>query len=101
MELVGRWPYSDEEEYCQLHLQEESWMYFRSRGVITDDQLILGLGIQPEVHLGDNSDLEGSAEDLPDARGDQLLELQNPKQSGASSPTDVMDTHKLILARYV
>jgi hypothetical protein len=37
-------------------------MYFRSQGVITDDQLILGLGIQPEVP-GDNTNLEGATED--------------------------------------
>jgi hypothetical protein len=74
MELVGRWPYSDEEEYRRLHLQRESWMYFRSRGVITDDRLILGLGIQPEECPGDNVDMEGATEDLPNSRGDQLLE---------------------------
>jgi hypothetical protein len=50
-------------------------MYFRSRGVITDDQLILGLGIQLEERSGDDADFEGAAaEDLPDAlRGDQFL----------------------------
>jgi hypothetical protein len=42
-------------------------MYFGSRGVIMDDQLILGFGIQPEVP-SDNANLEGAAEDLPDAR---------------------------------
>jgi hypothetical protein len=48
-------------------------MYLRSRGVITDDQLILGLGIQPEECSGDNADFEGATEDLSDAREDQLL----------------------------
>jgi hypothetical protein len=50
-------------------------MYFRSRGVITDDQLILGLGIQPKERPSDDADFEGTAaEDLPDARGDQFLQ---------------------------
>jgi hypothetical protein len=48
MEVVGHWPYSDE-EYRQLHPRRELWMYFKSVGVITDDQLILGLRIQSEV----------------------------------------------------
>jgi hypothetical protein len=67
-------------------------MYFRSRGVITYDQLILGLGIQSEVRPCDNADLKSVAEDLPDSRRDQLLE-QNPEQSGASSPADTEATH--------
>jgi hypothetical protein len=73
MELVDRWPYLEEEEYCRLHPRQESWMYFRSRAVIADDQLILGLGIQPEEHPSDDVDLEGvAAKDLLDARrGDQ------------------------------
>jgi hypothetical protein len=33
-------------------------MYFRSRGVITDEQLILGLGIQLEERPGDDADSE-------------------------------------------
>jgi hypothetical protein len=68
-------------------------MYFRSWGLITDDQLILGLGIRPEVCPGDNVDLEGAAEDVTDARGDQLLELQNPEQSSTSSLVDTEATH--------
>jgi hypothetical protein len=65
-------------------------MYFKSRGVITDDRLILRLGIQSVQVLGDNANLEGVAEDLPDTRGE--LE-QNPEQSGASSPADTEATH--------
>jgi hypothetical protein len=72
MEVVGRWLYPDE-DYHRLHPRRESWMYFRSRGLITNDQLILGLGIRPKVRPSDNDDLEGAAEDLTDARGDQLL----------------------------
>jgi hypothetical protein len=41
----------------------------------------------------DTADLEATTEDLPDARGDQLLELQNQEQSGASSPVDTEATH--------
>jgi hypothetical protein len=63
-------------------------MYFRSRGLITDDQLILGLGIQLEV-LGNNENLEGEVEDIVDA---QELK-QNPEQNGASSPADTEATH--------
>jgi hypothetical protein len=62
-------------------------MYFRSLGVITDDQLILGLGIQPKVS-GNNANLEAS-EGVPDGRE---LE-QNPKQTGASSQADTEATH--------
>jgi hypothetical protein len=69
-------------------------MYFRSQGLITDDQLILGLGIRPEVRSADNVDMEGgAAEDIRDAAGNQLLELPNPEQSGASSPVDTEATH--------
>jgi hypothetical protein len=93
MELVGRWPYPEEEEYRRLHPRRESWMYFKCRGVITDDQLILGLGIQPEELPGNDADFEGAAaEDLPDARGDQFLQ-QNLDRSGASSPADTEATH--------
>jgi hypothetical protein len=69
-------------------------MYFKSWGVITDDQLILGLGIQPEERPGDDLDFKGAAaKDLPDAqRGDQLLQ-QNLDRSGASLPTDTEATH--------
>jgi hypothetical protein len=45
------------------------------------------------VRPGDIADLVATAEDLQDARGDQLLELQNPEQSGASSPIDTEATH--------
>jgi hypothetical protein len=63
-------------------------MYFRSRGVITGDQLILGLGIQPQERPGDNANFEGAAtEDLADARGDQFLP-QKLERSGASSPAE-------------
>jgi hypothetical protein len=37
--------------------------------------------------------LEGVSEDLSNARGDQLLKLQNPKESSASSPADTEATH--------
>jgi hypothetical protein len=70
-------------------------MYFRSRGVITDDQIILGLGIQPEKRPGDDAHSEGvRVEDLPDARQreDQYLQ-QNLDGSGASSPADTKATH--------
>jgi hypothetical protein len=67
MELVGRWPYPDQEKYRRLHARRESWLYLRSWGVITDNQLILGLGIQPEV-LSNNANLEGVAEDVLDAQ---------------------------------
>jgi hypothetical protein len=40
----------------------------------TDNQLILGLGIQPDECPGDNVDFKGTSEDLLDARGDQLLQ---------------------------
>jgi hypothetical protein len=95
MELVGRWPYPREEDYCRFHPRRESKMYFRSWGVIMDDQLILGLGIQPEERLGDDADSEGvEAEDLPDARWhkDQYLQ-QNPDRSGTSSHADTEATH--------
>jgi hypothetical protein len=50
-------------------------MYFKSRGVITDDQLILGLGIQLEERPDNNADFEGAAaEDLPNAHRDQFLQ---------------------------
>jgi hypothetical protein len=67
-------------------------MYFRSRGVITDDQLLLGLGIQLEECPGDNVDFEGATEDLLDAHGDQLLK-QNPELSDASLPANTEATH--------
>jgi hypothetical protein len=57
-------------------------------GVITDDQLIIGLGIQLEVS-GNNANLEGAAEDVPNA---QELE-QNLELSGALSPTNTKATH--------
>jgi hypothetical protein len=94
MELVGRWPYPEEEEYRRLHPRRESWMYFKSWGVITDDQLILGLGIQPKECPGNDVNSKGAkAEDLPDGRRrDQFLQ-QNPNRSGASSPADTEATH--------
>jgi hypothetical protein len=95
MELVGRWPYPEEEDYRRFYPRRESWMYFRSRGVIMDDQLILGLGIQPEERPGDDADSKGvGAKDLPDARRreDQYLQ-QNPDRSSASSPADTEATH--------
>jgi hypothetical protein len=70
-------------------------MYFKSRGVITDDQLILGLGIQLKERPSNDANSEGAgAEDLPDAqrRRDQFLQ-QNPDRSGASSPADTEATH--------
>jgi hypothetical protein len=56
--------------------------------VITDDQIILGLGIQPELS-GNNANFEGVAEDVPNARE---LE-QNPEQSDTSSPANTEATH--------
>jgi hypothetical protein len=67
-------------------------MYFGSREAITNNQLILGLGIEPEVGLSDNVNLEGATKDLPNARGDQLFK-QNPERSSASLLTDTKATH--------
>jgi hypothetical protein len=66
-------------------------MYFRSRGVITDDQLILGLGILPEECPGDNVDSEGAgAEDLADAAHHRQ---PTPKQLTLTPVLDIQIIH--------
>jgi hypothetical protein len=73
MGVIGRLPYPNEEDYCQIYSRHEIWMYFRSLSLIMDDQLIFGLGIQLKLS-GTSVDLDASE----GAMGAQDLE-QNPK----------------------
>jgi hypothetical protein len=66
---------------------------FQKSGIDHERPTDSRVGHTAGVHPSDNADLEGTTEDLPDARGDQLLELQNPEQSGASSLVDTEVTH--------
>jgi hypothetical protein len=90
MRVVGCRPYPTE-DYRRVHSRCDVLIYHRSLDLITDVQLILGLGIQPQLP-SNRADLEAS--EAGEAREAHARELQqNPKINEASSPMDTEATH--------
>lgn len=87
MGVSGHWLYLDEEDYHRIHSWCETWIYFKSLSLILNNQLILGLGIQPKL-LGTNIDLEAGEGEV----GARDLK-QNPELSSALSSVDIEAMH--------
>jgi hypothetical protein len=97
MEVVGRWPYPDEEEYRRVHTRHETWMHFRSLDLIRNDhvrQLRLTIGQDTEAvdQLRPAGEFEAGGDQSVHFEGLPAIE-HDPEFSGASSPVDTEATH--------